>query len=79
MNPKGKPKFEIENQDYKKARCEPHDQVIHFINGYKRTIFNVAYIWENEMTHVITEAGVEWVINKDNVLCVEKIRRLNGS
>ena len=78
MNPKEKPKFEIPNPDYKVARCELHDQIIHFIGGYKRSIFNVAYIWENEMTHVVTEAGVEWLINKDNVLCVEKIRKLDG-
>ena len=77
MNPKKKAEFEIENQDYKVSRCEPHDQIIHFVGGYKRSIFNVVYIWENEMTHVVNAAGIEWVINKDNVLCVEKIRRSN--
>ena len=78
MNQDKNPKFKIINPDYKVARCEPHDQIIHFKGGYKRTIFNVVYIWENEMTHVVNEAGVEWLINKDNVLCVEKIRKNNG-
>jgi len=59
--------MKIKNQTIK------HRQIIHFIGGTKRTIDNVVYIWENEMTHLLTEEGTEWVINKNNVLCVEKI------
>ena len=56
-----------------KLECKPHTQIVHFIGGYKRTIFNVKYVWENEMVHIIDGKGIEWVINKDNVLCIEKI------
>jgi hypothetical protein len=51
---------------------KPHTQIIHFIGGYKRTIQNVVSVWENEYTHILTGNGVEWIINKRNVLCVEK-------
>lgn len=50
----------------------PHDQIIHFRGGVKRHIRNVVYVWENEMTHLITMDGTEWLINKNNVLCVER-------
>ena len=50
-----------------------HDQIIHFVGGYKRTIKNVQKIWENEMTHVVDGCDREWIINKANVLCVEVI------
>jgi len=50
-----------------------HRQIIHFVEGTKRTIENVVYIYENEMTHILTEGGTEWIINKKNVLCVERI------
>lgn len=53
---------------------ELHHQIVHFVGGIKRTIPNVKYIWENEMTHVIDSDGIEWVINKNNVLMVEKVR-----
>jgi hypothetical protein len=54
-------------------KVKPHRQIIHFIGGQKRTIENVIYVWENEMTHLITLNGIEWIINKNNVLCVEKV------
>ena len=49
-----------------------HTQIIHFKDGFKRTIHNIIEIWENEMVHMKTKEGVEWIINKDNVLAVEK-------
>lgn len=52
-----------------------HDQIIHFVGGHKRTIRNVIDVWENEMTHILTIEGKEWIINKSNVLCVERIYR----
>ena len=61
--------------EYRHLENETFDQIIHFKGGYKRTIYNVEYIWENEMTHIVTADGIEWLINKDNVLCVEVIRR----
>ena len=53
---------------------EVHNQIIHFVGGQKRYIRNVIYIWENEMTHILTLEGTEWIINKNNVLCVEKVK-----
>lgn len=50
-----------------------HRQIIFFINGEKRTIDNVIKVWENEMVHIVTIDGAEWIINKKNVLCVKKI------
>ena len=52
-----------------------HDQIIHFVDGHKRYIKGVKYIWENEMLHLITENEIEFIINKANVLFVQ--RRLN--
>ena len=52
-----------------------HDQIIHFIDGHKRYIKGVKWIWENEMLHLITKNGIEFLINKRNVLFVQ--RRLN--
>jgi hypothetical protein len=49
-----------------------HDQVIHFKGGTKRYIPHVKYIWENEMLHLVTSEGYEFIINKDNVLFVER-------
>jgi hypothetical protein len=54
----------------------PSTQIIHFIGGIKRTIPDVVYVWENEMTHILTLEGTEWIINKNNVLCVEKPKKL---
>lgn len=52
-----------------------HDQIIHFINGEKRLIQGVKYVWENEMIHIVDYLGVEYIINKPNVLFVERISR----
>lgn len=49
-----------------------HDQIIHFIDGHKRYVKGVKYIWENEMLHLITENGNEFIINKANVLYVQR-------
>uniref|UniRef100_A0A6M3IGB5 Uncharacterized protein n=1 Tax=viral metagenome TaxID=1070528 RepID=A0A6M3IGB5_9ZZZZ len=49
-----------------------HDQVIHFVDGHKRYIKGVKYIWENEMLHLVTENENEFIINKDNVLFVQR-------
>lgn len=46
-------------------------QIIHFVGGYKRTIYNIVKVYENEMTHILTVEGIEWIINKNNVLAVE--------
>lgn len=51
----------------------PHRQIIHFVGGVKRTINDVIFIEENEMTRLITLDGREWLINKTNVLAVNKI------
>lgn len=48
-------------------------QIIHFVGGIKRTIDHVVYVYENEMCHIQTLDGTEWVINKNNVLAVEII------
>jgi hypothetical protein len=48
-----------------------HNQIIHFKDGLKRFIPNVVKVWENEMTHIQTDKGIEWIINKTNVNCVE--------
>jgi hypothetical protein len=49
-----------------------HDQIIHFVDGHKRTIKGVKWIWENEMLHLVTENNNEFVINKDKVLFVQR-------
>ena len=51
---------------------KPHTQIIHFRNGDKRTISDIVSVWENECVHLLTLDGVEWVINKNNVLCMER-------
>ena len=50
-----------------------HTQIVHYINGKKQSIFNVQKHWENDMVHVLDGTGKEWIINKQNVLCVEVI------
>ncbi len=50
----------------------PHDQIIHFEGGVKRYIARVKYIWENEMTHLVTENDIEFIINKDKVLFIQR-------
>lgn len=52
-----------------------HDQIIHFINGSKRLIQGVKFVWENEMVHIVDYLGVEYIINKSNVLMVERISK----
>lgn len=49
-----------------------HDQIIHFIDGHKRYIKGVKWVWENEMLHLITENDNEFIINKTNVLFVQR-------
>lgn len=51
---------------------QEHDQVIHFVDGNKRYIPQVKYIWENEMLHLVTKNGTEYIVNKNNVLFVER-------
>ena len=46
-------------------------QIIHFVGGVKRTIKNIVKVEDNEMVHIFTAAGFEWIINKNNVLAVE--------
>jgi hypothetical protein len=48
-------------------------QILHFKGGLKRTIRHIVDIWENEMVHLVTANGTEWIINKSNVLMVEKL------
>jgi hypothetical protein len=52
-----------------------HDQIIHFINGSKRLIQGVQFVWENEMTHIVDYLGVEYIVNKSNVLFVERFSK----
>jgi Tfp pilus assembly ATPase PilU len=49
-----------------------HDQIIHFVDGHKRYISRVKWIWENEMIHLITENDIEFIINKKNVLFIQR-------
>jgi len=49
-----------------------HDQIIHFVDGSKRYVEGVQWIWENEMLHLLTTNGTEFIINKDNVLFVQR-------
>lgn len=46
-------------------------QIIHFINGEKRTLFNVVGVKDNEFTHLKLEDGRKVLINKNNVLMIE--------
>ena len=46
-------------------------QICHFVNGEKRTFFNVVGVKDNEFTHLKLEDGRKILINKDNVLMVE--------
>jgi hypothetical protein len=49
-----------------------HDQIIHFVDGHKRYIKGVKWVWENEMLHLVTENNNEFIINKDKVLFVQR-------
>lgn len=71
-NPKSKselPKIISRQED---GSYTVHDQIIHFIDGHKRYIKGVKWVWENEMLHLITENENEFIINKDNVLFVQR-------
>lgn len=46
-------------------------QIVHFINGEKRTLFGVVGVKDNEFTHLKLEDGRKVLINKDNVLMIE--------
>ena len=64
------------NQSRKSNTSEAnHDQIVHFIGGTKRYIQGVTFVWENEMVHVVDYLGVEYIINKANVLFVERFSR----
>jgi hypothetical protein len=56
----------------KDGSYQVHDQIIHFTSGLKRYIPNVKYMWENEMTHLVTTEGREYIINKHNIAFVER-------
>ena len=63
------------NRSRKSNGVGTHDQIIHFINGSKRLIQGVMFIWENEMVHIVDYLGVEYIVNKPNVLFIERISR----
>lgn len=60
----------IERQ--KDGSYTPHDQIIHFRDGTKRTIKGVVWIWENEAVHLITENNNEFIIYKENLLFIKR-------
>jgi len=49
-----------------------HDQVLHFKDGTKRYAPRIKYIWENEMTHLLSEDGTEYIIVKANLNFIER-------
>jgi hypothetical protein len=46
-------------------------QIIHFINGEKRTLFDVIGVKDNEFTHIKLADGRKILVNKSNVLMIE--------
>jgi len=71
-NPKSKselPKIISRQED---GSYTVHDQIIHFVDGHKRYIKGVKWIWENEMIHLITKNKIEFIINKDKVLFIQR-------
>lgn len=46
-------------------------QIIHFINGEKRTLFDVVGVKDNEFTHLKLADGRKVLVNKSNVLMIE--------
>jgi len=48
----------------------PHDQEIHFDNNTIRYIRNIIKVESGAWTHIVTEEGVEHIINPDRVLWV---------
>lgn len=56
-----------------------HTQILHFVGGIKRTIPNVIKVYENQMVHILTVEGIEWIVNKDNLLATEKLPEKNDA
>jgi hypothetical protein len=50
----------------------PHTQIVFFKDGTTRTIMDVRYIWQNQMTHLITGNGIEFIINPLNVNYIQR-------
>lgn len=46
-------------------------QIIHFINGEKKTLFDVVGVKSNEFTHLKLADGRKVLVNNRNVLMVE--------
>ena len=46
-------------------------QILHFINGEKRTLFDVVGVKDNEFTHLKLVDGRKILVNKNNLLMVE--------
>ena len=63
------------NMSRKSNGVGEHDQIIHFVGGVKRLIQGVQYVWENEMVHIVDYLGVEYVVNKNNVLFIERFSK----
>lgn len=57
----------------------PHHQIIFFKDGSKRTITGVVYVWENSMTHLITDNGNEFIINPANVNYIQRYLEFKNS
>lgn len=49
-------------------------QIMHFINGEKRTLFDVVGVKDNEFCHLKLADGRKVLINKDNILMIEIIK-----
>lgn len=47
------------------------NQILHFINGEKRTLFDVVGVKDNEFTHLKLADGRKILVNKSNVLMIE--------
>lgn len=63
------------NMSRKSNGVGQHDQIIHFVGGTKRLIQGVQYVWENEMVHIVDYLGIEYIINKQNVLFIERFSK----
>jgi len=46
-------------------------QIIHFINGQKKTLFDITGVKSNEFTHLKLKDGRKILVNNSNVLMVE--------
>ena len=56
----------------KDGSYDVHDEIIHFIGGEKRYVRDVKWVWENEFTHLLTENNTEIIVNKKNVLFIQR-------